>query len=127
MAWRPHGRARVNVNALSSWATCDRCGIQYNISDLQWQMQWRGSQMLNTRILVCKLTCLDIPQAQLKTLILPPDPSPTLNARPEPYLQDESPCNRITLGGGVRVTMNYPAPPIRVTNGVIQSNAVVSP
>lgn len=127
MSYRPHGRARVNVHALQSWATCDRCGFIYSISDLQWQKQWRGTQLLNTRILVCRQTCLDVPQPQLKTIILPADPSPTLNARPEPYLRDESPCNRVTISGGVRVTMNYPGASIRITSGVIPSNGVGSP
>jgi hypothetical protein len=35
-------------------------------------------------LLVCK-TCLDIPQTQLKTIIIPPDPLPVLNPRPENY------------------------------------------
>lgn len=41
-------------------------------------------QLQNLRILVCD-ECLDVPAIQLKTIILPPDPLPVLNPRPEAY------------------------------------------
>lgn len=43
---------------------------------------------MNTRVLVCD-ECLDIPQRQLGTIILSPDPVPLANARPEQYPIDE--------------------------------------
>jgi len=51
---------------------------------LQWQYQFSGVQLQNLRILVCR-PCLDIPQIQLKTIVIPPDPLPVLNPRPENY------------------------------------------
>lgn len=39
-------------------------------------------------ILVCEI-CLDLPQRQLGTIILPPDPVAVKNARPEQYAIDE--------------------------------------
>lgn len=45
--------------------------------------------MVNLRLLVCRRTCLDIPQPQLQALIIPADPEPVFNARPEPYMLDE--------------------------------------
>lgn len=56
----------------------------YSLRNLKWQFQWQGMQLQNLRILVCT-TCLDIPQIQLKTIILPPDPLPVFNPRPENY------------------------------------------
>ncbi len=88
MAWRFHGRARVNPTNPVSFAVCDRCGDWYNIGSLNWQYQWAGPNLQNLRLLVCK-SCLDVPQPQLKPRILPPDPMPTLNARPENFLIDE--------------------------------------
>jgi len=88
MAYRPHGRAKVNPSAPVSFAVCDRCGFWHSITDLTWQFQWSGPNLQNLRLLVCP-TCLDTPQPQLKPRILPPDPMPTLNARPENFLIDD--------------------------------------
>lgn len=54
-------------------------------------------QLQNLHILVCD-TCLDIPSIQLKTIILPPDPLPVFNPRPEQY-DTEVPSNMTTLDG----------------------------
>lgn len=88
MAWRFHGHARVNPSHPVSFAVCDGCGFWYNITDLRWQYQWAGMQLQNLCYLVCP-TCLDVPQQQLKARIIPPDPMPTLNARPENFLVDD--------------------------------------
>lgn len=88
MAYRFHGHARVNPRAPEAFAVCDRCSGWYNLVDLQWQYQWAGPNLQNLRLLVCR-KCLDIPQPQLKPRILPPDPMPKLNARPENFLIDD--------------------------------------
>ena len=88
MAWRPHGRARVDASSPRAFAVCDRCGFLYNHCDLRWQNDWRGSQLVNIRVLVC-YRCLDIPYEGRRPLALPPDPEPVLNARPENYAVDE--------------------------------------
>lgn len=46
--------------------------------------------------------CLDKPQRQLGTIILPPDPEPLMNALPEPYPVDEY-WPRLLQGGQPRV------------------------
>jgi hypothetical protein len=56
----------------------------YNHQDLNWQWQWAGLRLQNLRFLVCD-RCLDIPQVQLKARIIPADPVPIMNARPEPF------------------------------------------
>lgn len=83
------GRARVSPSSPVSQAVCDRCGMWYSITDLVWQHDYRGPVLQNLRILVCKQTCLDVPQSQLKSIVLPADPVPTLNARVEPFFADE--------------------------------------
>src|SRR5262245_34297316 len=91
MPHRPHGRAQVNPYNPSSFAICDRCGFLYNIDDLEWQYDYQGGQTpVNLRLLVCRRTCLDDLNYNNKLLILPPDPMPTFNARPEPYAVDET-------------------------------------
>lgn len=87
MAYRPHARASVNPSSPRAWATCDRCGMNYNLERLGWQYQWSGPQLRNTRFLVCP-SCMDKPAEFLKTIILPPDPVPVANPRPENYSYD---------------------------------------
>ena len=87
---RPHGRrAAVNPSNPEAFAQCDRCGFWYNRSDLQWQYQWSGTHIYSLGILVCDI-CYDIPQEQLRTIILPPDPPPVVNARPPNFTYEET-------------------------------------
>lgn len=88
MAWRFHGRAKVNSRFPQAAAICDRCGFCYTLADLHFQYQWAGPHLQNLRLLVCD-RCLDVPQPQLKPRFLPPDPVPVFNARPENYLVDD--------------------------------------
>lgn len=82
--WHPTGRGIVNQKKPSALGVCDRCSFVYNLSRLNWQYQWEGVKLQNLRLLVCD-TCLDRPQPQLKTIIIPPDPLPVFNPRPENY------------------------------------------
>ncbi len=56
----------------------------YNRRELVWDMQWRGPRLMKTGFLVCQ-RCADIPAQQLKPRILPPDPVPIFNPRPEAF------------------------------------------
>lgn len=85
MAWHQTGRASVSERAPSAFGTCQRCGFLYNRRDLTWQYQWQGLQLQNIRVLVCRQTCYDTPQPQLKTIIIPPDPIPIQFPSPEFY------------------------------------------
>lgn len=109
------GRGRVrNISFASPEAvgTCDCCGFQYSHSDLDWQYEWQGAALQNTYMLVCP-TCMDIPQEQLRAIILPPDPRPIQN--PRPFMSVEAATDiRVTQGGDTRVTMNGDT---RVTQG----------
>lgn len=84
MAWRPHGHARVNANQPSAWGDCDRCGMLYNLDDLNYQFDWRGPRLANLRIKVCR-RCMDKPFPFWRPVILPPDPVARTDPRPEAF------------------------------------------
>lgn len=87
---RPHGKyARVSTNNPEAFAICDRCGFVRNMSDLIWQDAWAGTHLYRIQTLVCSDRCYDVPQEQLRTIILPPDPPPVLNARVPNYAYEE--------------------------------------
>jgi len=122
MAWRPHPRgASTDRSAPRAWATCDRCGFIYNHYKLSWQYDWAGPQLINKRFLVCP-RCLDVPQENLRTIVIPPDPPPIYNARPEPYSIDEGlaqPDMSILVPAYIYPTLGtwspYSAPPAAYT------------
>lgn len=98
-------RAETDPSAPEAWATDDRSGFVGNHRDLRWQYEWAGLKLVNKRILVFEDE-LDQPQRQLGTIILPPDPLPIDNARPENYAIDEEPVSvRYTMDGRIRVIM----------------------
>jgi hypothetical protein len=103
------GRARVNRRAPQAFGVCDNCGIWYNHCDLVEEKQWQGNALRSTGFLVCTVTCYDEPQPQLMTPILPADPYPILNPRPELNTSDASfelassgdPASTATPAGGL--------------------------
>jgi hypothetical protein len=101
---RPHGRARISPTKPQAQAVCDRCYRRLSHSDLSWQFEFAGPQLQNLRILVCR-ECLDKPQEGLRTLILPPDPVPIENPRPENFVSDDNPISPL----GFDVTGMYNA------------------
>lgn len=118
---RPHPRkARTDASSPRAWATSDRSGFVGNHENMVFQFQWRGVELVNTRILVYEDE-LDVPQRQLGTVILPPDPPSIMNARPEQYYIDEQPVStRYTMDGRVRATMYKPYPIERIVS--VQGN-----
>ncbi len=105
---RPHPRrARTNPSSPRAWGTSDRNGMISNHQNLHWQWEWAGQKLVNTMVLV-SADELDKPQRQLGTFILPPDPTPIMNARPERYDIDEEPVSlRTTINGGVRTVFGH--------------------
>lgn len=87
MSWRPHGHARVDPDNPEPAAVCDRCGNLWNHSELAWQYDWIGQKLQNRHILICP-DCMDMPSMFMKTIILPPDPPPVFNIRPEDFIID---------------------------------------
>jgi len=99
MSYRPHGRAQVSTHNPVAWAVCDRCGTLYNKPDLKWQYEWAGPRTVNQNMLVCD-DCYDTPQEQLRTIVLPADPQPVDDPRPERYNIDNNPIDTIGLNIG---------------------------
>lgn len=60
---------------------CDRCGLWHSLDAMSRQFQWAGNSLVDTGLLVGS-DCLDVPQDQYRSLILPPDPVPRENPRP---------------------------------------------
>lgn len=86
---RPHGRAKVSVRSPDPFSICDNCGFLYNHSELRWQMEWAGNKLINTKQLVCR-RCNDIPNTQLRAIVVPADPMPVLNPRVQNYQAAET-------------------------------------
>lgn len=95
---RPHGRATADRHSPRAWAICDSCGFLYNKRELQWQFDWAGNRLVNQNFLVCN-RCYDIPQEQLRAIVLPADPVPVQNPRPERYTIDNNPYT--TIGSNI--------------------------
>lgn len=69
---------------------------------MQFQFDFRGSQLQNLRLLVCP-ECLDIPSRFYSPIIVPPDPLPIANPRPEWFALDEN-NYFVTMGSDYFVT-----------------------
>jgi hypothetical protein len=102
------GRAQTSARNPRAFGVCDRCGIWHNHDRLQWQFQWGGASLYNKRILVCD-TCLDVPQQQLRAIIVPADPTPIQNPRTQDYATAETNV-RITQGNTTNTQTGIPVP-----------------
>ena len=102
------GRARTSPKNPQAHAICDRCGGRYNHVNLSWQFDWAGAALINKRILVCN-HCMDTPQQQLRSIVLPADPPVVMNARPEYFIQAETDY-RMTQGNTVNAKTGIPVP-----------------
>lgn len=123
---RVHGRAKIDPANPRALGVCERCGFLYNHENLKWQMDWRGPKIQNLRILICS-DCYDKPQPNgQQTILLPADPLPVQNARPEQYVLDDNPLSglaaspnpnparyqygaqfgTLTQGGGIQAAFN---------------------
>lgn len=104
---RSHGRAEVSPSSPRAFGVCDKCGALYNHDRLRWQFDWRGPKLQNLRFLVCQ-DCYDAYQQNgQRTIILPADPVPIQNARPEYYVPDDNPLS----GLGASPTLGTQQPP----------------
>lgn len=107
MGFRPHPKsASVDPDDLydAAWSTSDSSGFLFNHRDLLFQFQWAGPQLVNLGYLVGPEE-YDVPAEFLRTIVLPPDPIPTKNARIENYADDEN-SYRSTTEDEIRATQN---------------------
>lgn len=79
------GRARTSPSNPQAHAICDRCGGRFNHVDLSFQYDWAGANLIRKNLLVCR-PCMDQPQSQLRAIVLPADPPPIMNPRPENFV-----------------------------------------
>lgn len=98
------GRAITDPDNPRAHAICDRCGFRYNLHNLSWQYDWAGASIVNRRLLVCS-PCRDTPQEQLRAIVIPADPMPVRNPRPENFVNATTDY-RVTEDGDRRVTSN---------------------
>jgi hypothetical protein len=82
VAHSPH--APVSLRHPVPWRICDRCGFRYLYPKTSWQYEWRGNDLVNIGLIVCP-RCLDVPQENLKVIIIGPDPVPVKDPRPGTY------------------------------------------
>jgi hypothetical protein len=84
------GRARTSPRNPRAFAVCQRCGFWYNRDQLHFQFDWRGAQLQNLYILVCRDGCTDEPQEQLRAITLPADPTPIFYPSVEDFAGDST-------------------------------------
>jgi hypothetical protein len=87
---RVHGRARVDPTNPQAFGVCDRCRFLYNLVDLVFQYEWVGDKLTNLWLRVCR-RCLDKPHEFTRPAVLPPDPVPVWQPRPDNYASAEGP------------------------------------
>lgn len=105
---RPHGQAQISARSPRALAVCDRCGKLTNRDRLRSQWDWlQGPRLRDLRVWVCD-SCYDSPQENGRTIILPPDPVPIQNPRPEDYAAADNPASYL----GYNVANSFlPQPP----------------
>lgn len=122
---RPHGDAQISANSPRALAVCDRCGKLTNRDRLQTQWDWQfGPRLRDLRIWVCD-GCYDVPQISGRTIVLPPDPVPIQNPRPEDYAAADNPLS--PLGYNIQDNFSSPRPPRTLSGnqGNMQNNGRV--
>jgi hypothetical protein len=83
MGWADNtGFAHVNPRAPRAFGVCDYGGEWRQLHELKKQMEWQGTKLVWTGLLVCSHH-MDKPQQQLRAIRLPADPVPKINPRPE--------------------------------------------
>lgn len=132
------GRVRVSLRNPNAAGECDACGIWFNLDALQRQFEWRGTKLADTGFLKCR-TCLDRPNQQNRTLILPPDPVPRINPRPShditptPIIGQPLPTSPSTFGftqyvvGGASIVPYYPTTKAEVLAAVATLSGIPTP
>lgn len=78
------GRAVTNPEAPRAFGVCDDCRFWYNLHRLTYKREWQGTQLVNLRFRVCD-TCQDKPNPQLRARLMPQDPVPVRDPRPESF------------------------------------------
>ena len=78
-------RQSPDLNTRDPWALaiCDGCGFLVSHKHLREKMDYRGGNTPEPLGLWVCATCDDVPQPYFKKQVLPPDPIPVVNPRPD--------------------------------------------
>src|SRR4051812_32048820 len=87
MAYPHNLRAPTSIRSPAPVGLCRRCGFLYPISMLVDQYEWRGPSLTKILGRVCVRTCLDVPNEQLRTIVIGPDPKPVIDPSPTFYAE----------------------------------------
>lgn len=98
--WSHDLKCPTDIHRPEPVGICDRCSARRYLKDLIWQYDWRGNALQNLRIRVCRDQCADVPQPQLRPIIVGPDPIPPRDPRPPLYQQQ--------MRGGTSMVANTP-------------------
>lgn len=111
--WPENDGVPLNDRHPRAISICDYCGRAWHRDELILQREYAGMGLISLGFLVGRC-CLDKPQAQLKSLVLPPDPVPVVNPRPENYQLDSG-----LQGFSQNVVVTPPQSPVLVYSQVI--------
>lgn len=90
MSYRPSPKYASKDARRGPWTTCPQCGLIWNLCDMQFQFDFQGGVApINTNLLRCP-KCITPLTWQRQLIVIPPDPPPIFNTRPEPYTVDET-------------------------------------
>lgn len=103
------GRARVSARNPRALAVCQRCGEWWNRDQLTFQFDWKGAQLANLYILVCR-HCYDVPQEQLRAITLPADPTPIFYPSVEDFVGDSTEYRSVSYPQVTDPTTGIPIP-----------------
>lgn len=81
MAW-PTGHFHLDPEAPEPYGICDSCNAMYNLKELRHQYEWRGRNLVQANNLMKCGRCIDKPNEQNRTIMLPIDPAPIKDPRP---------------------------------------------
>jgi hypothetical protein len=108
---RPQSRhVKVDPTNPLGAGQCDLCGRWWQLRELRPQQEWAGTHLYTFYSMRCR-ECWDIPQEQLRTIILPPDPPPLLNARVPNFAYEEQTVRIVQRGSSDPLAFPNANPP----------------
>ncbi len=90
MTYRPQPKYASRDAKRGAWTTCDDCGFIWNQSDMAFQYDYVGGPIPEDMGWLRCPRCITPLTYQRKLLVIPPDPPPLMNTRPEPYAVEET-------------------------------------
>lgn len=110
MSYRAKPKYATRNARAGAWTTCDTCGLIWSQSAMAFQYDFMGGYLPENRRLLRCPKCIDALMYQRKLIIIPPDPPPIYNTRPEPYGIDEG--NFLTTQGAHLILTDESGNPI---------------